>query len=548
MRLNRSAICLILLCGLACSGASAVADINQAQRAEDKRLEAFVTVPEARVHVAELLSRLSTQTGVELKINARMDASGITLMASLIHLPLADVMNALASLTGCRSARWYWERQGKPGHFTYWLQAPQLNETAARLRGKAQGDFERQAATLIKAAGMSVEERKALTNQSKADAAAIADPRVMSGVKIFSDAVPSDMQRQILRGETTLRIPFSQLSPEGQAYARAEYRRSGIVDREPDTVFFNVDPLNMITPTLFMEVGDIGGHGYVGGVPLHNQFKEELAGEWMLPGDAPTNPIDAAVITRPKDYKPTVVPEVDLQNADKLSRKELDDYFARSHNVVQKRLTQMSEAVPVSLMAIVPESQLDAGEPYGQTVGHFVSSLCQPAYGFLSKWHGKVLLLSYGRWFLNMDVYVSYDTLLRLREQQRRGQGVFSLKALAAAADGLSVRQISSLATDYPVFKTVSDLRGLFVLYHRFPEVEAAEGAVITPEMNQLLDPTTKAHLPGLAEGARIRIREITKNTPPALSSQIEFQLIQPDGKPSNGLGIQQGIPPTPHK
>lgn len=535
----RSISLLCLLCWLLCTWMSASADINHALRSDDKRLNVPVTVLEERLHIAELLSRLSAQTGVNLKINPRLEASGITLMASLIDLPLADAMNALTALVGCRSARWYWERQGKPGSFTYWLQAPHLSDIAVRLRAKAQHDFERQATVLMKAAAMSPEERKELLGQNKADDPGIKDLRVMSGISIFAESVSSDLQQRLLRGETTLKIPVSQLSSEGQAFVRSEYRISGILDRDPDSVSFSTNQFNGVTPTLFMEIGDIGGSGYVGGVPLNNQFTEELANEWLLPGDTSSNPLDTAVVSRPKNYQPPSLQEVDLQNFENFSIKEQNEYFLRFKNITQKRLAQLSQAAPIAVMAIVPEAQSDIGEPYKQTIGHFASLLHQLPYAVLSKWHGKVLLLNYGRWFLSMDTFVPFATIEQLSAKERKG--LFALNDLAATADRLSNKQLISLSGDFPIFKSVADAQGVFVLHHRFPEVQATGGIIVTSEIVRILNQFGSVQVSKLPEGTRVRIHETVKETLPLPGSQILFELIGPNGRPLSGLVIQQG-------
>ncbi|MBM3458568.1 MAG: hypothetical protein FJX77_08575 [Armatimonadetes bacterium] len=63
------------------------------------------------------------------------------------------------------------------------------------------------------------------------------------------------------------------------------------------------------------------------------------------------------------------------------------------------RLEQLGRALPVPVLALIPEDAQDFGAPYGKTVAEFLSKILGPSEGCPHKWRRGVLLITTADWF-----------------------------------------------------------------------------------------------------------------------------------------------------
>jgi hypothetical protein len=219
----------------------------------------------------------------------------------------------------------------------------------------------------------------------------LGDKRIMSGLSIFAESVPPDKQLEVLRGQTFFAIPFSQLSEQGRAYVKSESALTGLTDYEPEKAVFRTTYDDDLSPCMFMFLGKLGGHGYLGGLPMEYMLHRKLAAQWMQPGDQRTN--DAA--------------------ARKMGPFEKQEPPIERGHLLERRFEQLAQVSKLSLIARIPGPHLEhgPGPPNNETIGHYLNEMLSYLPHVQHKWRDNILLLSYPAWFRHAETNTPYEKL-----------------------------------------------------------------------------------------------------------------------------------------
>jgi hypothetical protein len=232
---------------------------------------------------------------------------------------LRDLMSALWSLVSYRGAEWRWSRSGKPGAYRYQLMRPLPAATfAARVLQHSQERFEAEVATLLAAVNAPPERAAAIAARDPAAAKMLRGDRERAALKTFSETFSPETQLRILRGQALLKVPVSDLSPQGRAWVQSVWQQSnqslppGQWTHVPQYITAVAHPLpENVAPVLVMEIDGIGGYGYAGGRPLQNELDADLDRLWILPWDATDDPSAAqtlAEVSPPGPGEPALRP------------------------------------------------------------------------------------------------------------------------------------------------------------------------------------------------------------------------------------------------
>lgn len=236
-----------------------------------------------------------------------------------------------------------------------------------------------------------------------------------------------------------------------------------------------------MSPTLYIDFG-LGGHSYVGGIPLNNQLCDQMAAAWMLTGDAAANPQDAREVA------------VDKSAAAKLLDVPVTEAVTITENGVktgtlmgraQERLRQLADGAHLSLLAILPDNSGDLGTPQGMTVGAYRQKLRSGFFPLVSKWHEDVLTITYPPWFLQAAEYAPYSIARQLRQIEQAGDA--NLNLLAELSEALSPAQLAKLRNEFAPARLIFDMRNPLALLRLYPEMTRKGGLPITDEMRPVM-------------------------------------------------------------
>jgi hypothetical protein len=574
---------LLILLGALWTAKGQAAPIDAQRRAEDRRLETPVTLIAPHIYLGELLEKLSVQAGVAVRADNRDEASGAQLAVCLDRVPLGDVLNALWSLVSDQRAEWDWERDGKPGEYTYRLVQPRsARDNAARIRQEIQDAFEDEAAMMLSALGMTPKERRELAKSRPELKDRLNDERTMIQLSIFRDMLSAQERLRVLRGEESPKIPFRQLSGQAQAFAREQTRgeiiTSGYADGsatveespEPKWVQFKTDLFGAaVYPTMSCFING-GGLSCLGFGNMDDRMRARLAARWMLPGDAKTNPVEAVKI--PRSNRPNPLADANLPGIDASQLAGASSRFTQMSAEEQSRvaelqknrgaisLTLLAEAAPLSFIARLPFARVQPSSgitfgpfslnvpadfrdmPYNQRVRDFLDKWHKEPPFLMRKWRGNVLLIQPPFWFMDEATQAPYGVVKRLRQAEQAGDGFFPVSELAAAAGALNEPQLQRLNEEFPtVMNIVTWLRPLFLLVPRYPEIVRG-GAALNDELIAALRdvpglPIDSALKEGTAQTLRITERLNPKSLPPNMAG-IDVELLDEQEKATRLTGF----------
>jgi hypothetical protein len=428
--------------------------------ARDPRLGRPVTVECARVYVGDLVERIAAQTGTSLQADDATGASDRRVLVSVRGTPAWKVMASLPGLFSYRLALWRWERTGSGDAAQYRLTRTRGAQSCAdRLAEEAQTEFERMTA-----------ERMAASYRSDDEwAQRLSDPTPVRieerggwGLQVFRTALPENVQTKVLRGEVRAVIPVEQLPAWGRRlvedlYARTRpYRRLPDGGTEPVPFPGEVVAYTMAdgypTPSLFLEMGAMGGYCYAGGLPLKRAFAKRMAEAWFAGADHP---------------------EDGDQEAAKLAaapRHDLDKRIARS----DPRWVDLAEMTDVPMLAVAPVGRMSRSFASDRTatLGTYLAALRERDYA-AHKWRHGVLLVTHAAWFRDRQEVspCPWSVVRRLREDCRAGGGLPSLDGLIRVAVDLSPEQLDALSDDWEPAESLLAPRGAFQALDRDPEL-----------------------------------------------------------------------------
>ena len=350
---------------------------------EDKALTQKLSLPCGHYAIGEILEMLSRQSSVALESGDPNDAgSGMEVTACLREVPLSNIMNALYALVSYKKHEWKWIRLGKAGSYVYKLYRPIEAQTlSADLKAWSQEGLEKQAKMLIDALQMSPEDLKKAAEKDSLLKILVDSPRLQDGIYEFSTLSP-EMQMAVLRGSASPKLQVSQLDARGQEFVHEVWKQANSTSVRPDGsksstpeptwIQFHVNSGGSPSPSMFIEIENLGGYGYFGGTPLEKDYRKYFNDLWMLPGD------DAHVALEERILR--------FSPATAAKNKSL---------AMEECLGQLSEAVPLSFMARLPEQQTDAPRPSADLpLGKILGALQSYRYELPSKWRQGVLLLT----------------------------------------------------------------------------------------------------------------------------------------------------------
>ncbi len=507
--------------------------LSTAVRQEDERLEKQVTLAATAVYLGEFLERLSRETGISLEAGSNGDGAGDPrISVYLSQVPVGDAMNALWSLVSYKNARWHWSRTGTRGQYRYRLLRTRPAQLfGALLQQQAQADFEAHAGTMLSAVQMSPEQQRQIAARNKLAGALLPDSQLRAGLSTFAQVLSPTQRAAVLRGETQVTVPVSQLPPEGQAFIKTFRSQSQVVNITPDGerrpapeptwVRFRARRVTGdIAPVLFMDVEHLGGYGCLGGQPFEQEWKNQLGDLWMLPGDEKASRTEERPLPDLLDSAPAPAVE------------------DKAEPVLERRLRQAAERVPFSVMARLPagaraDPVLGNGrQGHPRTVREFLDRLHEPTLYLQRKWRSGILLLTYPSWFLSEggNAAMPYQEVRKLREAEAKGKGFLTLDALCAAAATLSEGQLLKLAAEFPVMSQVAYWRGLLGLRHQSKRtaerLESTRGlplADVGPSIRALSEPRFETFLENGATAIRLSERYHPKTDPPTREVRIEL-------------------------
>src|SRR5262249_6762539 len=248
--------------------------------------------------VGDLLEKLTARTGVSLSAGDGDGAGDVEVTVFVTDTRLRDLMSALWSLVSYHGAEWHWSRSGKPGAYRYQLMRPLPAATfAARVLQHSQARFEAEVATLLAAVNAPPDRAAAIAARDPAAAKVVGAQRTPAGLKTCSETFSPETQMRILRGQGLIKVPVSDLSPQGRAWVRSVWPQSNQSippdqwTHVPQYITAVAHPLpDNVAPVLVIGIDGIGGYGYAGAWPLQHELDADLDRLWILPRGAPDAP------------------------------------------------------------------------------------------------------------------------------------------------------------------------------------------------------------------------------------------------------------------
>ncbi len=443
-----------------------------------------MTILCARLHVGDLAERIAAQTGLPITADDGSGAADRRIMVSVRDVPAWKVMAGLTGLLSYKMALWQWERTGDTGAAEYRLVRTRgAQSLAQRLAEQAQSEFEDLAFRRMRDTYRTAQQ----WTERLADPTPVTiEERSGWGLQMFNATLPEDAQKSVLRGEVKARVPTSRLPPWGKRLVEDLYNRGRPWRRLPDGstapapfpedvmayTSYGRDP----TPTLFLEMGDMGGYGYCGGNPLAEAFRKKAADASIGDGDL-------------RESAPL----------EKTSMAGAERHELQKHGPFDPVWVDLAEQADVPLIALAPvgrESSSFSREG-ATTLGGYLHSLHARDHA-IHKWRNRVLLITYAGWFRDAEEVHScpWAMVRQLRDACRANGGFPTLEALVRTAADLSPEQLAVLSDDWPPADSLIGIRSAlrFLDGHPDPLRELRDKGSVT-----LTGPSARAAAASLA-------------------------------------------------
>jgi hypothetical protein len=468
---------LILFAIPATSGAFADS-ITREMVEDDARLNTLLSITSSRLYVGDLLDRIGRQTGIKVTPR-RSDRSGDDqILVCLRGVPAWRVMDGLWSLLSYKGAEYHWERTGSSAGFEYELWKP-LNARGfpERMQHFAVDALEKNLDVMLQLAEMEPRERakaadrlsrSLLQSDNTSAKQLITNETLWPGLRLIDEILPRTERSRWLKQGGYRRIPVEELGPNGRKYVQDLWKRDGASFKQknlmgqweqmppPSSVEIRVERHNRITPSVELAVGGMGSQSYAGGLPLKLGMSAHLEKLWILPGDEGDNEgISDLVSSRTRE--PSIGP---------------------NNTTIRQRLRHLSGAVPVFIMARIPDGptgQLDdPGSPAGVLVRTFLAKLRGPLIKHHIKWRDNLLLVADSCWFWETNRMAPWDVVRSLRSATKRGNGYLPWDEVVRMAVDLTDDQLFSLQAEFPEARIARKWRGLFRICDRSKEMRFA--------------------------------------------------------------------------
>ncbi len=539
--------------------------ITETMRSEDGRLNALITLNEPHISLGELLDKLSKQTSVTLKTNPREPASGRMIFLCCEKKPMGDVMNALWSLLSYQPGVWKWERTGKPSAFCYefepTLAATNLSRTLKDVSSQA---FIDHAKAMLTFAVMSPEERK--RNVAKISAALLQKDDKLAqsmveksdftwnGLRAFTQALTPRQQQDVLHGGrvpvTLDKLPDETRAALHQAWTSFNPRRQLsdgqlVPYPEPSTIFFETQSgfaaSKDIVPIMFIDMGAAGSISILGST-LQMGLSAKIWDLWILPGDTKDNPLGERIAVAPQP------PEAPLptppQNDDELRaaiKQGRTFSAATAPPVLQARMRQLSNSIPVMTLGLLPDPQYqsyDPGVPYGRSAQAFLQRVMVGRSKLMTKWRSDALLVSDPTWFLYEDDSVPYALTQQLQRAAKNGFAPFSV--LAEIAAKVTADQWRDLCHCEPL-QRMEAAYPLLQFCRQYPLMLTSGGMSVSDEVIQAMRHVPPlSQFPMLSDGKTraLRVLPVTRKSEKTImyEMQVQYQNAQREWHPLVGF------------
>ena len=353
------------------------APISKAVIESDKRLGSKVDIAYEKIYIGELLEEIKSSSGIDISASDKDKMAGIPIMIYMKDKTVASVMNALWSFISYNGAVCDWKVNGTGDNAKYIFIRPKTSiDLPGKLSDDIQSEFENHAKALLELAKSPEGKKNADTFES--DFINRSSQRTRDGIATLAESLQEKDIDSLMKGKKTVTISIDQLSSKGRGFVEYAFKQASpkIVDPDtgailqevpfPKTIKIQVD--NSSVPCLFIEIGDMGGHGYIGGRMFMDKQLEKISRDWMLPCDKKQNEILEKTLLSSKG----------------------------SSNVPDK-IKVIFDLKNISIISSPMDENDNKSLPdlNGGSLGDFLRDSKKSSKGIIYKWNNDVLLFSY---------------------------------------------------------------------------------------------------------------------------------------------------------
>jgi hypothetical protein len=506
--------------------APAQSQIDPAMRKDDTRLELPVSITRRNTRIGEVVELLSQQTGVPINVHSQDTMSGTPITIHCSKVPLIDVMNALWSITSNKEGRMLWIRStGEAGYRYEFAESAHVKNRAMQRRAFATQALINHALVMIELAKMTPEQREGnkrriteslfMDDDYWADAL-VAYEGTWDNVRLLDAAMPRQTLIKLMRGEIAPTIEIETLAPSAQPLAKRILTSGKTMTRHNDGPWEEVPPptslqfytapgaedVLQMSPAVFLRFA-MGAKSLVGGYALDSGIRTVIRKAWMMPGDSPESSLSNKIVgPEIQEKTPQVGDPVEVRG--RLVAR-------RPPKAIELRLIQTAQGAGISMIAILPRKQdTDPGDPVNRPVQDILEKTGKSSLRPIYKARDGFLMVCYPSWFLEDDKAIPYSLV---KKHLRGKDGLIPLVNMASLMSAITDAQAKELALDYPAIEAAMELRPLFRLYSKFPQIITSAGLQLNPRiMEQIMAVPKLAAKPGLVDGTATALRLVQIN------------------------------------
>jgi hypothetical protein len=422
----------------------------------DPRLDSKITIKREKIFLGEFLEEISKQSGIAFIVSDKDRMAGLPLTVSIKDQSVANCLNALWSFVSYSSAICRWEAIKSNHIISYKFirsnNSMYLNE---RLLAEEKKEFGNHIDKLLDTSRNTQGNFDSSLDKSSLEGGFLsrAIGRTKEGINLLADNLSNGDLKDLISKNKSLEIPFGNLDPKSKKFVTDIYGKSNgkIVNRDtgaelssipfPKTIKIRAntpennpgDPVSCI----FIEIGDLGGYGYIGGNTFNKYFAHKISEGWILLQDSPHS------ANEKKEMKP--------------------GYFKKNASVFEK-ITNIAEANNIPLICAIPESNnVFISNPKQISLADYLDKMEDSPVKFIHKWNGNFLLLSYSYWFYN-DIEtrrVHWEMLKMLRMNKDKFIGVNDnliippLELMAEIGNACSLSEMNAMVKEVGFLESV---------------------------------------------------------------------------------------------
>jgi len=464
--------------------------------AEDARLSQKLTLVAERVYLGDLIPALGRTSLVPIALDERNGAGDPRLTVYVRDARVFDVLNAIWSTLSYRGAEWHWSVEDKGRSVRYLLSRPlRAAQIGAGIREWVEREFAHQAEVYLAAASLDPDSRRAFLTQHAPSlypsdqrdrmlSTALSGQRKWDGLALFNRTFAPDERSRILSGQSSGRMPLTDLGEDAITFARSIWDRERVMVSEdgappvrramPTHVEFSTEaqgPQGIPCLMIWMHREDgKSGYAYLGGMPVALKLDRMISDLWSLDGDSAGS----------------AAGERKIQGDPKEQER------ANGPPSLLSRLRRMARFAPVNVVALLPSSvPVDLPDPVGCRLDQYLALLRDQA-AITSKWRNGMLVLCSQGWYREEEVETPWRVVKRLREMQASAPGgIVGLDGLAWIVRELTPAQLARLATEHSCARAALAIRELLLVEGALPglvrDLAAPSGVRLTPGQCQAL-------------------------------------------------------------